>query len=85
MIEFSNPQTRREMNIPATFEISYHYLSEKIFLNKISTCFLKQMDVKWMEIDLLHMKKQLLDRMIHDSGFHKKTQITLNFTEVLTR
>ena len=87
MPEFSNPQTRREMNIPATFEISYHYLSgENSFLNKISTCFLKQMDVKYGGDRFTAYEETLVGQDAPGgSGFPpQKTQITLNFTELDT-
>ena len=48
MPEYSDPNTRREMNIPATFEIDYYYRNTRNdFINRISTCFLKTMDVKY--------------------------------------
>ena len=87
MPEFSNPQTRREMNIPATFDISYHYLSgENSFLNKISTCFLKQMDVKYGGDRFTAYEETTVGQDAPgDSGFPpQKTQITLNFTELDT-
>ena len=87
MPEFSNPQTRREMNIPATFDISYHYLSgENSFLNKISTCFLKQMDVKYGGDRFTAYEETAVGQDAPgDSGFPpQKTQITLNFTELDT-
>ena len=87
MPEFSNPQTRREMNIPATFEISYHYLSaENPYLNKISTCFLKQMDVKYGGDRFTAYEETLVGQDAPGgSGFPpQKTQITLNFTELDT-
>ncbi|MGZ9670013.1 hypothetical protein ACXX9E_29080 [Pseudomonas sp. GNP014] len=38
----------REMTIPSTFDISYMYQKwPNNFLNKISTCFLKTMDVQY--------------------------------------
>jgi len=90
MPEFSNPQTRREMNIPATFEISYHYLSaENPFLNKISTCFLKQMDVKYGgDRFTAYEDTPVGDDASKAAGKSgnppQKTQITLNFTELDT-
>ena len=87
MPEFSNPETRREMNIPATFDISYHYLSgENPFLNKISTCFLKQMDVKYGGDRFTAYEETLVGQDAPGgSGFPpQKTQITLNFTELDT-
>ena len=38
----------REMSIPSTFDIAYMYQTDRnSFLNKISTCFLKSMDVQY--------------------------------------
>ncbi|MDP7367813.1 MAG: hypothetical protein QGH83_11215, partial [Candidatus Pacebacteria bacterium] len=38
----------REMTIPSTFDIAYMYQKgPNNFLNKISTCFLKSMDVQY--------------------------------------
>ena len=87
MPEYSNPDTRREMNIPATFEISYHYLQkENPYLNKISTCFLKQMDVKYGGDRFTAYEETLVGQDAPgDSGFPpQKTQITLNFSELET-
>ncbi len=40
--------SRREMKIPNTFDISYMYQNtENTYLNKISSCFLKTMDVTY--------------------------------------
>ena len=87
MPEYSNPDTRREMNIPATFEISYHYLQkENPYLNKISTCFLKQMDVKYGGDRFTAYEETAVGQDAPgDSGFPpQKTQITLNFSELET-
>jgi hypothetical protein len=48
MPEYSNADTRREMDIPNTFEIDYMYKeSRNSFLNKIHTCFLKSIQVQY--------------------------------------
>jgi len=48
MPEYSNPNTRREMNIPNTFDITYMYQNQvNGFINKISTCFLQKIDVQY--------------------------------------
>ena len=48
MPEYSNPTTRREMNIPNTFDITYMYQNQiNGFINKISTCFLQKVDVQY--------------------------------------
>jgi len=48
MPEYSNADTRREMDIPNTFEIDYMYKeSRNSFLNKVHTCFLKSIQVQY--------------------------------------
>ena len=48
MPKYSNPNTKREMDIPGTFDIQYMYRGgENSFLNKVSTCFLKKVDVQY--------------------------------------
>lgn len=48
MPEYSDQTTRREMDIPNTFEIDYMYKeSRNSFLNKIHTCFLKSIQVQY--------------------------------------
>ena len=81
--EYSNPNTRREMNIPNVFDIQYMYEDrENGFMNKISTCFLEKMDVKYGA-----------DRYTaHESTYARrgggpppqKSEITLNFVEMET-
>ncbi len=45
---YSNPTTRREMDIPGFFEIQYmHKGSENTFLNKVRPCFLTKADVQY--------------------------------------
>jgi hypothetical protein len=71
----------REMTIPSTFDIAYMYQEDRnSFLNKISTCFLKTMDVQYGGD-----RFTAYDRMegIFGSGAPpQKTQITLGFTEL---
>ena len=48
MPKYSNPTTKREMDIPGTFDIQYMYRSaENNFLNKVSTCFLTNVQVEY--------------------------------------
>ena len=48
MPKYSNPSTQREMDIPGTFDIRYMYRTkDNNFINKISTCFLTQVDVEY--------------------------------------
>ena len=48
MPEYSDQTTRREMDIPNTFEIDYMYKeSRNSFLNKVHTCFLKSIQVQY--------------------------------------
>jgi len=48
MPKYSNPTTRREMDIPGTFDIQYMYRgSENNFINKVSTCFLQSVEVEY--------------------------------------
>ena len=48
MPKYSNPTTRREMDIPGTFDIQYMYRgSENSFINKVSTCFLNSVEVEY--------------------------------------
>ena len=84
MPEYSNPETRREMNIPATFDIDYYYRNtQNDFLNKISTCFLKTMDVKYGGD-----RYTTYPATFTEGGKFglppQKTQITLQFSELET-
>ena len=48
MPKYSNNETRREMDIPGTFDIKYMYQGqENTFINKISTCFLQKVAVQY--------------------------------------
>ena len=46
--EFVGSFKSRQMRVPNTFDIQYMYQNaENNYLNKISTCFLKSMDVTY--------------------------------------
>ena len=48
MPRYSNKNTRREMDIPGTFDIEYMYRGQRNnFLNRISTCYLKSVKVQY--------------------------------------
>jgi hypothetical protein len=48
MPKYSNPNTKREMDIPGTFDIQYMYRGgENSFINKISTCFCTNVGVEY--------------------------------------
>ena len=85
MPEYSNPETRREMNIPATFEISYYTSGgENAYLNKISTCFLKQVDVKYGGDRYTAYELTATGDDAHKGQGNppQKTEMTLTFSEL---
>lgn len=84
MPEYENQATRREMRIPATFEIKYMYHgSENDYLNKISTCFLKTVDVKYGGDN--YSTHELAATSRGGSGLPpQKTELVLNFAELET-
>ena len=48
MPEYSNTTTRREMEIPNTFDIDYRYKTKSnSFLNKINVCFLQDVQIQY--------------------------------------
>ena len=78
MPKYSNPATRREMDIPGTFDIQYMYRgSENSFLNKVSTCFLTGVQVQY-GADRYTAYEEIPGR----GSPPQKSQITLNFTEL---
>ena len=78
MPAYSNPTTRREMEIPGTFDIHYMYRgSENSFLNKVSTCFLTGVQVQY-GADRYTAYEEIPGR----GSPPQKSQITLNFTEL---
>ena len=79
MPEYSNPNTRREMNIPNVFDIQYMYQStENKFLNKISTCFLQKIDVTY------GADRYTAYDPVDGSPPPQKSSITLSFVEMET-
>jgi hypothetical protein len=81
MPKYSNPTTRREMDIPGTFDIQYMYrASENNFLNKISTCFLTNVQVEYGADRFTAYEPTSGKR---GSGPPpQKSKITLDFTEL---
>jgi len=83
MPEYSNPNTRREMNIPNTFDITYMYQNKvNGFINKVSSCFLQNISVQYGADRYTAYEST-------DSKFGKgtppqKSQITLQFVELET-
>ena len=79
MPEYSNPNTRREMNIPNVFDIQYMYQgTENKFLNKISTCFLQKIDVTY------GADRYTAYDPVDGSPPPQKSSITLSFVEMET-
>jgi len=79
MPEYSNTTTRREMNIPNVFDIQYMYQNtENIFLNKISTCFLRGIDVTY------GADRYTAYDPVDGSPPPQKSSITLDFVEMET-
>ena len=81
MPEYSNPNTRREMNIPGTFDIRYMCsVGQNTFLNKISTCFLSSVDVEY-GADRYTAYKPTTGK--HGEGAPpQKSKLTLQFNEI---
>jgi hypothetical protein len=81
MPAYSNENTRREMDIPGTFDIQYMYReTENSFLNKISTCFLTSVAVEY-GADRFTAYAPTSSRL--GSGPPpQKSKLTLSFTEL---
>ena len=81
MPEYSNTETRREMKIPNVFDITYMYQgAPNEFLNRISTCFLKNMTVQYGAD-----RYTAYDPIPGMKGAPpQKSQITLEFSEMET-
>jgi len=78
MPAYSNPNTRREMDIPGTFDIEYMYRGNRNnFLNKVSTCFLKSVQVQY-GADRYTAYEEIPGK----GSPPQRSQITLNFTEL---
>ena len=81
MPKYSNPTTRREMDIPGTFDIQYMYRgSENNFLNKVSTCFLTNVSVEYGADRFTAYEPTSGKR--GDGAPPQKSKITLDFTEL---
>ena len=81
MPAYSNPNTRREMDIPGTFDIQYMYRgSENSFINKVSTCFLTQVDVQYGDAKFKTYEEAtgLRGKVLPP----QKSQIQLSFSEI---
>jgi hypothetical protein len=80
MPAYSNPETRREMEIPGTFDIRYMYQGqENNFINRISTCFLTKVDVQYGG-DRYTAYENIPGRGTPP----QRSSLTLNFTELET-
>ena len=81
--EYANAETRREMRIPNTFEISYMYQNKQNdFLNKISTCSLTSMSVQYGADRFTAYEPTSTSSRQGSGPPPQKSQITLNFTEL---
>ena len=81
MPKYDNPGNRREMHIPGTFKIKYMYHTNQThFLNKISDCFLSQVDVEY-GADRYTAHESTTGR--HGIGAPpQKSKLTLQFNEI---
>jgi len=86
MPSYTNETTRREMNIPGTFDISYMYKGNKNgFLNKISTCFLTNVQVEYgADRFTAYESTSTTGGDRGDGPPPQKSKITLQFTEIET-
>jgi len=84
MPSYTNATTRREMEIPNTFDIQYMYQdTENGFINKISECFLTTVDVQYGGDRFTAHERSTTGK--GDSGAPpQKSKITLSFTELET-
>tara|TARA_R100001015_G_C4619244_1_gene175902 strand:- start:202 stop:1374 length:1173 start_codon:yes stop_codon:yes gene_type:complete len=81
MPKYSNPTTRREMDIPGTFDIQYMYRgSENSFLNRVSTCFLQNVSVEYGADRFTAY--QPTPSKFGSGPPPQKSKLTLNFTEL---
>ena len=80
MPAYSNPETRREMDIPGTFDIEYMYRgSRNNFINRISTCFLTQVQVQYGGD-----RYTAYEEIPGKGPPPQKSSLSLNFTELET-
>ena len=81
MPEYSNTTTRREMDIPNTFEIDYQYKgSRNSFLNRINTCFLQDVNVQYGAERFTAYESTKSKFGVGPPA--QKTTVTLQFTEL---
>ena len=81
MPKYSDSTTRREMDIPGTFDIEYMYQGERNnFMNRIHSCFLSQVDVQYGGDRFTAYEGTTGNRGA--GAPPQKSSITLNFTEL---
>ena len=81
MPKYSNPTTRREMNIPGTFDIRYMYKgNQNSFINKVSECFLTNVAVEY-GADRFTAYEETTGKRGKGSP-PQKSKLTLQFTEL---
>jgi hypothetical protein len=81
MPKYSNPTTRREMDIPGTFDIQYMYKgNQNSFINKVSTCFLNSVQVEYGADRFTAYEETTGNR--GKGSPPQKSKITLQFTEL---
>ena len=81
MPAYSNPNTRREMNIPGTFDIEYMYRGNRNnFLNRISTCYLTSAKVQYGADRYTAYEETTGNR--GKGSPPQKSSLTLEFTEL---
>ena len=85
MPKYTNPTTRREMDIPGTFDIEYMYNNGKRnnFINRVSTCFLKNVAVQYGADRYTAYEET--ETLTHGSGSPpQRSSLTLSFGEIET-
>ena len=83
MPRYSNPNTRREMDIPGTFDITYMYQNqENAFINKVSSCFLQNVAVQYGADR--YTAYESTNSKFGSGTPPQKSQITLSFVELET-
>ena len=81
MPKYSNPTTKREMDIPGTFDIEYMYKGNRNnFLNRVHTCFLQQVQVQYGADRYTAYEETTGNRGRGNPP--QKSKISLNFVEL---
>ena len=81
MPKYSNPTTKREMDIPGTFDIEYMYKGNRNnFLNRVHTCFLQQVQVEYGADRYTAYEETTGNRGRGNPP--QKSKISLNFVEL---